>query len=373
MHRRQFIATLGTIGFVGCQARPSEQTAVVIEPTESTWNQYRGSPKKQGYTPKDYPTGTPINLHPTNRPKYTAPPVLNRQDILIPTPENIVALDPNDRTEKYRFPLESSPSLPPAASSNVLLLAGEELHGYDLRDHSLKWERSSSRTYSLGAAPVAFSKHFVVQDGNRLRCIEEEAGSLIWEHSFDARLVGFAATPETVIALRQAKRTAELIALDTVSGSQKWALETAPSQATPIPGDHIYSVSESGRLTAIQKGEVSWEVDTGLVNPEVISTSDEYVILGPDDSDRFVGINKADQAESWRTQLEFASPPLITSDSVFVPTANDGIITLDLDSGKQQHTYSETRFIEYLVPYDAGLLLTRQTDERIEFMDFSRS
>jgi hypothetical protein len=147
MHRRQFLASLGAISFAGCQARSSSPSEVTIDPPLRTWNQYRGSPQKEGYTSKDYPADAPINLHLDYRLKYVALPVLNGQEILVPTPEYIVALDPSDRTEKYRIPLESFPTLPPAVSSNVLLLAGEKLYGYDLHDHSLKWKAPSSRTY----------------------------------------------------------------------------------------------------------------------------------------------------------------------------------------------------------------------------------
>lgn len=373
MHRRQFMATLGAISFAGCQALPTTQTEVTVEPTQQTWNQYRGGPKKEGYTSNTYPTDTPINLHFDYRLKYSATPVRNSQEVLIPTTENIVAIDPRDRTEKYRIPRASLPTLPPAVSSDVLLLVtGEALHGYDLEDKSLKWKTPAAATHGKGAAPVAFSEHFIVQDGNRLRCIEHHEGSTIWERSLDARVAGFAATPTSVVVHRQAEATAELIALNTATGNQKWTLETPPSLSPPIPGEETYIVSDSGRLSAIQDGTVAWDVDTDLVNPKAISENDGYVLLGPDDSDRFIAIDSADRSEAWRTEFEFASAPLLASESVFVPTANEGIHALNLSSGTHERTYSEARFIDYLVPYEDGLVLSRQSDERIGFMQFNR-
>jgi outer membrane protein assembly factor BamB len=298
--------------------------------------------------------------------------VRREKDVLIPTPDYIVALDVSDHSKKYRIPMERLPTLPPAVSSNILLIVTDEfLHGYDLHDRSLKWEKPTSATYIQGAAPVAFSDQFIVQDGNRLRCIKARNGSQIWEHRFDARLAGFAATHETVTVLRTANRSAELIAFDTGSGRQKWSLETHSSKAIPAIGENVYTVSDTGQLTAVQDGDAIWKVETHLTNPEAISIADEYVILGPDDENRFVGISKGGQTQIWQTELDFASYPLVTSDSAFVPTANDGILALNIESGERQHTYSEARFIDYLVPHKGGFVLSRQPDNRVGFLDFN--
>lgn len=372
MNRRQFITTLGTISLAGCSNNITKQAISGIDPTKYNWNQYRGSPKKDGYTSIGYSTGAPVNLHLDPELRSVSYPVRKGEEILIPTPEHIIVLDLSDYSENYRIPMERLPTLPPAASSNILLVTTDEfLYGYDLHEQSLKWKKPTSPTYVQGAAPVAFSNQFIVQDGNRLRCINARNGSQIWEHRFNARLIGFAATHETVIILRIAKQSAELIALDTNSGRQRWSFETYPSKAIPAIGDNIYTVSDSGQLTAVQGGDAIWNVNTHLTNPEAISIADEYVILGPDDENRFVGISKVNQTKVWQTEFNFASYPLVTSTGLFVPTANDGILALDTESGEQRHTYSEARFIDYLVPYEGGIVLSRQPDNRIGFMTFS--
>ena len=372
MYRRQFITALGTVSLAGCSGYSSKQTTAEIDPAEHTWNQYRGNPKKDGYTSRKYSTDAPVNLQFDSRLKSASYPVRNDGEILIPTPEYVIALDSSDYSESYRISMKGLPTLTPAVSSNVLLfVTGEFLYGYDLHNRSLKWKKSTSPTYLQGAAPVAFRNQFIVQDGNKLRCIKTRNGSQIWEHRFKARLFGFAATHDTVIALRTAKYSAELVALDTSSGRQRWSLETHPSQAIPAMGENIYTVSDSGQLTAVQGGDALWKVDTHLINPEAISMADKYVILGPDDENQFVGIDKVSQTKVWQTEFNFASYPLVTPESMFVPTANDGILALDLESGEQRNTYPEARFIEYLVPYKGGLVLSRQPDNRVGFMDFN--
>lgn len=96
--------------------------------------------------------------------------------------------------------------------------------------------------------------------------------------------------------------------------------------------------------------------------------SDGYVLVGPDVSDEYVGVDSDEASVAWRKQIRFGSPPVINRQQAFVPGANVGLVRLDIATGSHLRTYSGAQFVDNLVPFDGGLLYTRRPDERVRIL-----
>jgi outer membrane protein assembly factor BamB len=213
----------------------------------------------------------------------------------------------------------------------------------------------------------------VVQDGNRLRLIEQRTGTVVWKRAFDARVDGFAADAELLVVNQAVEEGSKLVGLNSADGDSKWSIEIESCRFHPVIGDHVYAISEHGRLYAIDNGEVQWQVETELLNPRSVSVSDGYLLIGPDVADEYVGVDKDEASVVWRKQIEFGNPAVVNYRQAFVPSSNAGLVRLDIATGTRLRTYSEARFVDRLVPFDRGLLYTQEPDERVRSLVLDES
>jgi len=369
MNRREFISAVGTIGLAGCSMRSEHNGSASITAPDPGWKQFRGEPQRRGYTTEDYPTNGEAVVETGIDSRSITAPILNGREAIFPTPDVIVGIDLQNYTENYRVSIDRQPTLPVAFGSGVVsLVTSRSIVGYDLNEESKVWEHSAKSTYSDAAAPAALGRHFVIQDGNRLRLVEQRTGTVVWKRAFDARVDGFAADAEMLVVNRTVKGGSELVGLNPTDGNRQWSIEIESCRFHPVIGDHIYAISEYGRLYAIDNGEVQWQVETELLNPKSISVSDGHLLVGPDVADEYVGVDKDEASVAWRKQIKFGNPAVVNHRQAFVPSSNAGLIRLDIATGTRLRTYSEVRFGDRLVPFAGGLLYTQEPDERVRFL-----
>lgn len=368
MNRRSLLALLATTTLAGCNgATRAQGEADVTAPTDG-WTQFRGGPQRRGRTTREYSFGQQPPIHETERVSVTSP-VLDGDTAIIPSESSLVGLDLQTLTVEYDVGLESVPTLPPAQCSSVVAVqTSDNVRGYDLESRTRVWNLSAQTTHVASSAPAALGNHFVLQDGNRLRLVEHESGSVVWSREFDARLDGFAANEEVLVVNRNTGDESEILALDPSNGETRWSVTVESSRLHPVVGPFVFALSEYGRLIAIENGDVQWTVETGVQKPEPMAVTDEIAVVASEPTSQCVGVAIGDGSVAWRSALDFGGPVLAGSDRALVAGANSGIVEFDVTSGKRLRAHEDARFADSLVPTSRGLLYTNSSNDRVSLV-----
>lgn len=269
MNRRGFISALGATGLAGCGMQSESGGRASITAPEHGWKQFRGGPRRRGYTSRTYPADGKAVVETSIDWRSVTAPIVDEQEAIIPTPDAIVSVDLQNHTENYRIPIDHQPTLPPAHGSGVVVLVtGRGVASYSLDEQSRVWSLPAKNAFSDAASPATLGRHFVIQDGNRLRLVEQRTGTVVWKRAFDARVEGFATSTEALAVNRATGDDSKLVVLDPADGTQKWRTTIESSRLPPVVDDYIYAISEYGRLYAIADGQLQWEVETELLNPD---------------------------------------------------------------------------------------------------------
>lgn len=365
MDRRSLLALLATTTLAGCNGTAHSQHKADITAPTGRWTQFRGDPQRCGRTFQKYSFGPETEIHDTEQKSVTAP-VLDGDTAIVLSGSSLVGLGLQTTTIKYEISLKGVPTLSPARCSSVVAVATDQhIAGYDMESRSQIWTLSAQGTYTAGTAPAALGDHFVVQDGNRVRLVERESGSVVWSREFDARLEGFAADENLLVVNRNTGEESEFIALNPSNGQTQWSVTTGPSRLNPVLGESIFALTEYGKLIAIEDGAVQWTVKTNAQNPEPMAVTDEMVVVISEPDSRCVGVTIGEESIAWKSGVNFANAVIANDDRAFVADANAGVIELDLATGERLRTFEDAKFADSLVPAKQGLLYTQSSNDRV--------
>lgn len=300
-----------------------------------------------------------------------AAPILADGAAIVHTGDALLGIDLDDLSRTRDIPVDVLPTITPARCSSIVAFhARSNVVAYDLESESRAWTLPARSSYSASASPAALGSHFVLQDGNRLRLVEHDTGTVVWRETFDAGVEGFAASTESVVVNRTAGEESTVVALDPATGERRWSVSTEPSTFHPVIGESVFALSKWGRLVAIDQveGDEQWSVDTGALDPASMAVTGEYVVVGPDVRGTYVGISAADGSQEWKQTVEYGNPPVVTDHRVFVPDANTGLLELALATGSRLRTHSGARFVQSLVPTESGFLYTQEANDRLNLL-----
>lgn len=365
MDRRSFLSLLAASSVAGCSISAEPDGEASISPPSGDWTQFRGGPRRRGYTTRRYTIDGDAEIEPTEYRSLTAP-VLDGDTAIVPSGESLVGLDLQDFSTAYELPWDRIPAVPLARCSSVVAVpTATEIVAYDLQSESQAWTLAGGSTFSASASPAALGSHFVVQDGNRLRLVEHETGTVVWSDRFDARVDGFAASTDALVVNRNTGEESEFVALDPGSGERRWSVTVESSRYHPVVGEFVFGLSEFGRLVAIDDGDVQWRVETDVARPESMAVTDEFVLVGPGVDGEYAAVAIEERSVAWRLETEFGNPAVVNDQRAFVPDANEGLVELELSTGSRLRTHSGARSVDSLVPTARGLVYTHTADDQV--------
>lgn len=139
----------------------------------------------------------------------------------------------------------------------VLSPEGGRLYARDPDDGTELWSSGNNNL-----TPAAGSNYIFVTDGDEFKAINPEDGSAVWATSIPSgRFFSSPAVGRDTVVLSQHHT---LFAYSKEDGSMVWKTETGGMTASPvIAGQHVYCVTEGGRLLAVhlESGDIDWEFD----------------------------------------------------------------------------------------------------------------
>jgi outer membrane protein assembly factor BamB len=179
--------------------------------------------------------------------------------------------------------------------------------------------------------------------------ISAEDGSLVWsaETNTESILFTYMAANSNVLMVAAA---AEMFAFDARTGDQLWVrqVETEddvfppPSMRNGLVYFSEYQGGDSSTIYAVEErtGREVWSIETGPVNLDQMTTSDQLVVVS--DADGFLhGIDALSGERRW--QVQPGGTVSIVGNIVFVQTRQGGeaFIALDGDSGREMWRFDD--------------------------------
>ncbi|MFT5193421.1 MAG: outer membrane protein assembly factor BamB [Cellvibrionaceae bacterium] len=231
------------------------------------------------------------------------------------------------------------------------------------------------------SAPVAHNgRLFVTDGGDSLTGINLENQEIVFEHVFSnvkSSLSAIAASGDTAFI---PCRSAELIALDTMTGQLNWKFSLADLEPesgrawldkTPaINNDFLFIVSTKGDLICLNQddGKVVWykkiEPNAPLAHP---TAGPQAVFVGGKSGISALDKNNGDQLWKHETTRRVSAQPQIVGNLLFAACEDHFVYVLDTQTGKVIASYEMERRLEIpvLVSSDGIYLVDRAADLRV--------
>ena len=217
--------------------------------------------------------------------------------------------------------MDASPETDPVAVDGAFAFVstGGRPYALDGDTGRIRWQ--ADRTASTDVDPVAIDGNVVVADGETVSNVAGDTGEERWTAPLDGAVVGLAAGNGSVVAATDSGVTA----LEPGDGSERWHHSVDGTIETPpAVGEETVAVRVSTAVLALDaaSGEQRWRGSAGDAGfPPAVGHGHVYVAS----ERRLRVLNEADGAEKWTVSpdLPIAGPPVVSADSVFLPTMND--------------------------------------------------
>jgi outer membrane protein assembly factor BamB len=237
------------------------------------------------------------------------------------------------------------------AGAVVYALDGVTLHALDASSGTELWDLDVG---SSGGSPALFGGDLLVTGPTSLIAVDVSGGRGFVDWTFTepdqtdgGRLFLEAAADDgTVLTVEPVDRLTEgsgaLVALDAVSGEERWRVTDVDGEAVAVPvavADGVaYAGGKEGSLWALDAstGEVTWTTDTGAEVTSAPAVAGGLVIVGNDDGD-VVAFDAVAGVERWRftTDDVVAAAPSVSGDTVIVSSYDGHTYGLDLATGEE--------------------------------------
>ena len=277
-------------------------------PAAGEWPQFQGGPTHLGSAPGgpqppyveawafDQPVGGPQGE------SGMSPPVVADGMVVALTPDEVVALDLADGTERWRIDRRQGPTVQPAIAA--------------------------------------------VDDGHVV-VFPEGFGPNPPGSSTDDGGLGVPATPSPAPADGEVTPV-ELVAVDLTDGAERWRVDLpSPSRTgVTVDAETAYVGGNDGSVTAValDDGDVRWTVEAGGTTLAPVAVAGDLVIVSaPGDTATGLGVvalAAADGELVWRFEptspAALSGPPAVTDDAVILGLEDRSIRALDLADGQER-------------------------------------
>ena len=138
-------------------------------------------------------------------------------------------------------------------------------------------------------------------------------------------------------------RNKEILALDTMSGSQKWSFKAeSPFVGSPsVDKGIVYSSTQKGRLYALDAatGNQIWTIDAGDAITTAVALTDDKIAIGVKTGGLFIkDARTGDNRSRVRIGGLINHPPAVGGKSVYV-VSNGNVLSFDIDSRELPWAY----------------------------------
>lgn len=198
-----------------------------------------------------------------------------------------------------------------------------EVLALNIDDGQVRWRHSLQNP--LRAAPtIANNRVYAVTIDNQLSALDAQTGQVLWHHNGiveSATLMGASNPAVEGDSVVVTYSSGEIYDLRAESGRVSWTYTlTNPTQIGALPAiadirglpvidqGHIYAISHSGRMAAIdhRTGDREWETDLGGVNTPVVADNVIYVLSN---DGQLVAVQKDSGRIAWVVALQRLAEP----------------------------------------------------------------
>lgn len=258
-------------------------------------------------------------------------------------------------------PVAAAPSTANAISS----ASGEgewSMEGYDpgrtrRTDSQVIAPINHVRTFTIAddkgeGSPVTIAKKIMlVEAEHRLQAISLETGKPLWSFVENGRYISPAVAGRTVFIRSEAANKGQVIALDLVTGQQRWVFtpRRLAGSETSFWGGHLTSPVVANGLVYIGAGKELYALDAGTGKPRWEYSGSDYVVSSAtvgdgrvfiSNSTQLIALDQTNGTVSWQYPTVFTVyfSPIVSGKTVYL--TNDGrILALHTATGAKQWEY----------------------------------
>ena len=206
-----------------------------------------------------------------------------------------------------------------------------------------------------GGITAGYGKLFIGSENGEVIALNQETGELVWRVSVQGEVLAAPATDENLVLVHT--NEGFLLALDHVTGEQKWSIATEVPNLTlrgnsaPVPvSGGVFWGTANGRLAAaiVQHGQLIWQQPIGTAKgsteiDRIVDVDASPVVLGSTlyivgYNGQLTAIDLRSGQPAWKRSYSSATSLANDGRSLFLVTDKDHIVAVDARSGTELWT-----------------------------------
>ena len=341
--RRQLIGAGGLAAFGAWYVRPSRFTSEqsLDRPIpQHTWPTFGRDSSRSGYAPTtDAPTeGVRVAWETEVGEPYLALSALVGEDTVYTTTQNeLVALDAEEGTERWRFGEEFIQGGPAVVGDTAYYSAGVSLYAIVGGHARWKFETNSSFNKILPVGNTIFISSYY-EDGTKLIALDAESGVPRWMSKSEVRPLAYA---DGVLV---GSGDSVLVAVDATTGEERWQVHRDGFSGRAVYGVGLVPIIADGTLYGgsdrlytvdLKTGKIGWTAE-GESKSVVCDGETMYRIV----DNTVEALAPTDGTRRWKTSdgTDFAAGLALSDGTLYAGTA-DGLVGLDPETGDERFRF----------------------------------
>ncbi|SIR82548.1 Outer membrane protein assembly factor BamB, contains PQQ-like beta-propeller repeat [Haladaptatus litoreus] len=341
LSRRQLLGAGGFAALGAWYVRPSEFTdeqSLDSTVPDNAWPMAGRTPSRSGYAPaSDAPTNEVRAVWQTDvgDPGFYLSATVRDDTVYTTTRNELVALDAERGTERWRFGKEFVQGGPVAIEGGACYSAGVSL--YAVAGGRAEWKFKTTSSFSE-ILPVGNTIFIPARVGSSDGLVALDAGSGIPRWKATTEWIPLAYANDVLVGTGG---SGVVVGLDAKTGEKLWELSrvglpgniSSPLRFGPvIANGTLFGGTETLYAVDLQAGSVQWSADA--VGPWMASDGD--AVYRARDG-HVVALNASDGSMRWETSanaLTVVSGLAVTDDAIYVGV-DSGVVALDTETGDE--------------------------------------
>jgi outer membrane protein assembly factor BamB len=267
-------------------------------------------------------------------------PVIVNDVVYVGSDYGIHAIDAKSGRELWKIPTNGFVRAVPAVADGVLYIGGEDrlFKAININDGSIKWNFSKNDTGGyLSSAAVANNLAYVASTDGIFYALNVQTGEPSWLTLIGKVTESSPAVGDGIVVF--GTNGGLVLALDALSGKEKWRYDTGISDIKSSPliaNGTVFIGSNNGNVYALtSKGVLKWKFSTGNDVRSSPSVKDGTIFVGSRDSNLYA-IDAQTGAMKWKFMAGgfVDSSPAISNDVVYFGSKSNLIYALDANTGR---------------------------------------
>lgn len=341
--RRAVLSTLGAFVTSGClTSRNRERKACSTNPSITDWPTFQNDVKRTGYQPST------INLSSDAEPELIADadgvraaPIVVGDSVYFGTANNKIVSYTTSGTKEWSFETQNWVTTTPAFGCGTVFVIGtESTYAIDAVNGNKLWQ---SQHGNQRASPAISGENIYIGGTSTVSALSVHDGQTQWSSQLDRGIIqGIALSEDRLFVSAGSDGDGTLYALEKASGEQIWEYNLTSSIHNPpvVSGNKVCTLDSQGRLDIIdlKSGELEWSASNLGDNSPTPAVANDTLFISPGDSSKFRALDLKTGEHLWSFETGKSwTPPAVASQTIIVPTANNGVY--GLEQGKQRwHT-----------------------------------